>query len=641
MSEPGRTPAGEPDQVRRAFEDMPVAMVSVMGPEQQVVAANAAYRRLVGADGDLLGRPLLEVLPPVLGDEVHRVISRTRETGEPARARAWHVGLDVAGGSAPRNLHLDFVGSAVRDDDGVVVGVDLAVHDVTDEAINRLHREAEAVREQERYDEALEAVTALQDALLPVELPLLPGLDIAASYLFSHGGSAGGGDWFDAVVRPNGSVALVVGDVVGTGVQAAAVMGQLRAVLHDHLLDGEQDLTRVIGSLHRFALRNEDARAATVCVAELDPRTGALSYCTAGHPPPLVVASDGLTRFLESTGAGPLGTTPDHPVDTTVLERGELILLYSDGVLERPGVPASQATVDLARVAARAVKGGVRPGGPSVTQQVCQDELDVLTRETGYADDITLIAARRIAPVPPLRLRLPATPDAVRRVRVELAGWLVAVGARALDELTVQHAVGELVANVVEHAYADRVAPGDLELDVEMQANGSLRAEVRDSGTWDDGPDGGPTVERGRGLAMAASLVDDLGIDRSASGTTGWVRHRLTRDAQLLTGTRPEGVVARPASDEPYSAQLEGSRLTVSGSVDVISAPRLRIDLERAGRGRSRTVDLDLTDVTHLGSAGVQVLHDAEARGRLRITAASGSAAQHVLQVVNLPYARV
>lgn len=640
MSETGRHPAGEPDQVARAFEDMPVAMVSVLGPEQRVVAANAAYRRLVGVDGDLIGRSLLEVLPPVLGDEVHRVIARIRETGEPARARAWHVGTDVAGGSTARNLHLDFVGSAVRDPEGIVVGVDLAVHDVTEAAIDRLHREAEAVRDQERYDQALDVVTALQDALLPVELPLLPGLDIAASYLFSHGGSAGGGDWFDAVVRPGGRVALVVGDVVGSGVQAAAVMGQLRAVLHDHLLDAEQDLAQVIASLHRFALRNDEARAATVCVVELDPRTGALSYCTAGHPPPLVVAPGGVTRFLATTGGGPLGATRDHPVDTTVLEPGELVLLYSDGVLERPGVPASQATVDLARVAARAVRDGVRPGGPSVTQQVCQDELDVLTRETGYADDITLVAARRIAPVPPLRLRLPATPDAVRRVRAELAGWLVAVGARALDELTVQHAVGELVTNVVEHAYADRVAPGDVELDVEIQDDGSLRAQVRDQGTWDDGPDGGPATFRGRGLAMAASLVDDLGIDRSTTGTTGWVRHRLTRDAQLLTGTRPEGVVARPASDTPYSAELEGSRLKVSGSVDLVSAPRLRVDLERAGRGRSRSVDLDLTEVTHLGSAGVQVLQDAEARGGLRITAASGSAAQHVLQVVNLPYAR-
>jgi anti-sigma regulatory factor (Ser/Thr protein kinase)/ABC-type transporter Mla MlaB component len=352
-----------------------------------------------------------------------------------------------------------------------------------------------------------------------------------------------------------------------------------------------------------------------------------------------VVAPGGDVRFLEMTGAGPIGTTRDYPTGTTVLAPGELVLLYTDGVIERPDVPASEATVDLGRVTARAVRRGARPDGPTVAQQVCQDLLDLLTRDTGYSDDITLLAAQRTPAVAPLRLRLAATPDAVRRTRPELAGWLTAVGARALDELTLQHAVGELVANVVEHAYPDPAAPGELEVDVDLGSDGALVAEVRDRGTWGDGADDGHRTGQGRGLAMAASLVDDLRITRGSAGTTGRVRHRLTRDAQLLTGTRPEGVEVRPASDAPYTAQLQGNHLRVGGAIDVVSAPRLRVDLERAARGRSRPVELDLSDVTHLGSAGVQVLHDAEARGGLHITAAAGSAAHHVLQVVNLPYA--
>jgi anti-sigma regulatory factor (Ser/Thr protein kinase) len=416
-------------------------------------------------------------------------------------------------------------------------------------------------------------------------------------------------------------------------------MGQLRAVLHDHLLHGA-DLSQVVGALHRFARSTEGARAATVCVVELDPRTGALAYCTAGHPPPLVVSADREPRFLELTGAGPLGTTPHFPTASTVLEPGELVLLYTDGVLERPGVPTAQATVDLGRVASSAARDGGRPGTPTPAQRVCQDGLDVLTNDTGYADDITLLAAQRTPLVPPLHLRLPATPDAVRRVRSEVASWLGAVRARALDELTVQHAVGELVANVVEHAYADQVALGDVTVDLELGAGGQLHCRVRDRGHWHGGPDDGPSPARGRGLAMASSLVDDLEVTTNASGTTTRVRHRLTRDAQLLTGGQEPGATSPPASEEPYTADLRGARLRVGGAIDVVSAPRLRVDLERASRGRSRPVDLDLSDVTHLGSAGVQVLHEAESRGSLRISAAAGSPAQHVLQLVNLPYDR-
>src|SRR5271157_2618378 len=131
-------------------------------------------------------------------------------------------------------------------------------------------------------------VAVLQEALLPAALPVLPRARIAARYLVAWDEHAAGGDWFDAIPLADGSVALIVGDVVGHGVAAAAAMGQLRAVLAE-LLATEADLGHVLERADAFA-------------------AGTLRYTTCGHPPPLVIGIDGAARYLEGTGTGPLGT---------------------------------------------------------------------------------------------------------------------------------------------------------------------------------------------------------------------------------------------------------------------------------------------------------------------------------------------
>ncbi len=143
---------------------------------------------------------------------------------------------------------------------------------------------------QRRIQATPQVVAELQRALLPPALPVLPRLRIAAQYLAAGQSEKAGGDWFDAMPLADGSVALVVGDVVGHGVAAVAAMGQFCAVLRD-LLATEPQLRTVLERADAFAGRTPALRAATMALATLDPAGGSLYYVTCGHPPPLVIGA--------------------------------------------------------------------------------------------------------------------------------------------------------------------------------------------------------------------------------------------------------------------------------------------------------------------------------------------------------------
>src|SRR5262249_30103621 len=152
--------------------------------------------------------------------------------------------------------------------------------------------QARAAEVQRRYEQARDVIDALQRELLPGGVPVLPRLEVAASYLLADVETAAGGDWFDALAFEDGRVALGGGDVVGHGISASATMGQLRVLLRERL-SATGDLLTALDALNLAARWIPGARAATVCVAVLDPTTGALSYCTAGHPAPLLLPVDG------------------------------------------------------------------------------------------------------------------------------------------------------------------------------------------------------------------------------------------------------------------------------------------------------------------------------------------------------------
>lgn len=497
------------------------------------------------------------------------------------------------------------------------------------------------MRERRSVVRELDPLVVLQDAALPDGLPIAPRVDLAARYLLAAGGTSAGGDWFDAIPLDDGRVVVAVGDVAGDGVRAAALMGELRVLFEERVrVDG--DLTAALELLERRARRSPHARATTVCAAVLEPEHGRLVYCTAGHPPPLLVAPDGDTTYLPTTGAGPLGSGLPFVTAEHAVSEGEVLLLYTDGIVERPGRTAAQNSLDLARVAGRAAAAA--PPGESVVERICGDTLQQLLDEAGFDDDITLLAAQPVPAADGLQMVLPAFPDTPRVVRHNLDDWLVGLGVGAIDEMALQHAVGELVSNAVEHAYAgepDR--PRDeavVEVCAELLPGAQIVIDVVDHGHWRPAH-GQPG--RGRGLAMASGFADELEVHHSATGTRATLRHRPLRAVELLTAS---GAPAKPAAPfELREVEHPGHDVVeLSGALDQRCADELRRRLAHATRGGTRAVVLDLSGVTLLASAGVQVLYDELAPGRreaggvVALVAPNGSPAQHVLDLVRLPY---
>jgi serine phosphatase RsbU (regulator of sigma subunit)/anti-sigma regulatory factor (Ser/Thr protein kinase)/anti-anti-sigma regulatory factor len=633
----------DPGVLISAAEQAPVILMVCEGPDLIVVGFNAATGALMPGRR-ALGRPLRDVFHELDGQQFMAEYNDVYRTGVPATGQEWRAHIDRPDGSV-HEMFANFTITPWRHPDGGIRGVIGVGFDVTDMVRARVTAELQAAKLQERYDRSRDVVIALQRALLPAGLPVLPGVQVAASYLLADADTAAGGDWFDVVAQPDGSVALMVGDVVGHGLTASGVMGQLRAVLQDRLAAGT-GIADALSAADRFARRLPTAHATTVCLVVLDPADGTMEYCTAGHPVPLVVAAEGDTRYLAGTGGTPLGTGGSFPVRTERLGVGDLLLLYTDGILERPGRTLPAGTVELAQVAADSAAGrALHDPTATPAERVCTQTVELLVRATGHADDITLLAAQRVAPPPVLELSVPGELSALRESRVELAAWLDRVGAAEQDVFLLQHALGELVTNAIEHAFGGVLGKDVVTLRAALTPDGTVDATVIDHGHWQE-PSRQPT--RGRGLALAAQLVDNLRVAPAETGTVATVRHALHRPARMLAG----GLRGHErAADPPKPATLviaevsaeDETNVRIDGPVDAATAAHLRRDLLRRGRGGTVPLAVDLTGVTHLASAGVSALHQvadrhAEQRAALTLYAAPGSAAQHVLALVALPY---
>ena len=507
-----------------------------------------------------------------------------------------------------------------------------------------------------RFQATPQVVAELQRALLPPVLPVLPKLRMAAHYLAAGQNEKAGGDWFDAIPLADGSVALVVGDVVGHGIPAAAAMGQFCAVLRD-LLAIEPDLGTVLERADAFAARTPALRAATMALARLDPADGSLRYVTCGHPPPLVVGAAGEpgsvpgAGFLPATGSGPLGTGSAMVIGAAALRPGELLLLYTDGIIQRPDTPVAEALAELAETAAEVASPGPAAGSQTPADRVCHDTVRVIGR-SGFADDVTTLAAQLLSdPVPELYLEVPAEVASVLRVRRAFAQWLREIDATAIDGNDLLLAVAETITNAVEHAYpADR--PGLVWFRAVFRDDGILECQVTDHGNW-RAPD--PAVgHRGHGLMVAGQVVDYMrvshamppsGAEPASRGTVVTLRHRLRRPV-TITADAPRAV-GQPASGAAFRMDIDSNGpvpcARVSGAVDGSSAERLVKQLLTACRGGTLPITLDLTGITYLASSGVRAIYQVKERlvehhQDLTILAAAGSSAQNLLDLVRLPY---
>ena len=615
------------------------------GPDLRIVATNAFTQAI--APGETIGRPMREAYAVLMGQQWLEAYEQVYRTEMPMVGQEWRAHMPQADGTLIE-LWANFTITPWRGPDGHRRGVIAVGQDVTEVVQARM--EAERLNEllRQQVEQTRDVMVSLQRELLPAALPVLPGAELAATYLPADMESAAGGDWYDALVRPDGRLALVVGDVVGHGMTAVAAMSQLRAVLNERLSAGV-DLVDALAAADAVALRSPATRAATVCAAIVDTEDGLVEYCTAGHPPPLVVTPGGETRYLDITGSGPLGTGSGFAVGTTHIDKTDLVLLYTDGILERPGRALVEATVELATVAADAAAGrGFLDTGGTTTDRVCALTSELLLRATGQTDDVTLLVMQRRSRPADLSATFEARPTSLRTMRVALSQWMTPAGI-GHDAMAIQHAVGELAANVIEHAYRDAAEPGELTLTATVTDHGEAVIAVADHGRWRpaaDSPDG----THGRGLSMASQLVDAVDVEPGDNGTTATVRHRLRQPAALarLAG-RPVPAVAERSATESGQPLLilqppdRADRIMVDGPLDATTAGELRFELNQRTRGGTASLVVDLTGATHLASAAVAVLHEAVAANTrhdqtLRLYAAAGTVAQHILSVAGLSH---
>ncbi|GAA3846058.1 SpoIIE family protein phosphatase [Saccharothrix violaceirubra] len=499
----------------------------------------------------------------------------------------------------------------LRRADGGVVAVEMSVQDTPTgyQAIGRdvtERRRADAERDRRLHREH-EIAETLQRSLLPHEPPALERLASAARYLPASSHSRIGGDWYDVLPVGATAVAMSVGDVVGKGPAAAAVMGQLRSALSGYLLDGHSPAA-ALERLDTFAARIDGAAGSTCACLVFDWDTGELRLAIAGHPAPLVVDAHG-GRF-RGTPAGPvLGSRGRAPYrdDVTTLPPGATVVLYTDGLVERRGEPIDFGLDRLLRVAAA---GHARPPG-ELADAITDDLL-----AGGREDDVALVVARHLPE--PLRRRVPAVPGELALMRRRVGRWAAQAGLAEDLAYDLQLALGEAAANAVDHAYPD--GPGDFDYSVSVTTSG-VRVRVSDQGRWRPSPvDPG---HRGRGLGMIRMLSDEVLLDHDEHGTTV-VFHLPTVSA----APRPV------AHTGPFERVDVVVRLT--GALDRTTIERTRADL--LGRVAAGGVEIDLTAVEHLSSSGVALLLEAASAAGRRpvVTVRAGSAPARVLTLSGL-----
>ncbi|HEX8054241.1 MAG TPA: GAF domain-containing SpoIIE family protein phosphatase [Thermoleophilaceae bacterium] len=247
-------------------------------------------------------------------------------------------------------------------------------------------RMAIAIEHARLYEREHRIAETLQRSLLPHVVPSVAGVTVATRYLPAKAEAKVGGDWFDVVELSGGGMAFSIGDVAGHGIEAAALMGQLRNSLRLAALEGE-DAGRAMASVDRLlqSQRLREDSIATAVVARLNGDGLTLEMASAGHPPPLIVRPDGSVSFIDHPRSVPLGVPAPGGRETgsCTLEPGSLVLLYTDGLVERRGESISDGLDQLAAAAAAA---GHEP------EAACDHVIEAMLGGEGPADDVALLA---------------------------------------------------------------------------------------------------------------------------------------------------------------------------------------------------------------------------------------------------------
>jgi serine phosphatase RsbU (regulator of sigma subunit)/anti-sigma regulatory factor (Ser/Thr protein kinase) len=363
-----------------------------------------------------------------------------------------------------------------------------------------------------RLSEQRSTTEMMQRTLLPDALPEIPGFRFSAKYLPGGHGIKVGGDWYDVFHLTSGRIAFVIGDVVGRGVIAASVMAEIRTALRAYLLEGHE-LTSTISLLNKLLVAMGGSRSATAAICELDPELGRLEIVSAGHLPALLVDPDGSACFLEPLEGLPLGVSRgSYGLGSHEFPVGSVLLLYTDGLIERRDEPIDDGLERLRLAAERAFEGT----DSSFADRVYR----ALVGEGPVDDDVALLAIESAPLGDEMELTLDAHTGVLPGLRRMLGRWLTDIGASEDEHFDLTLAASEAAANAVEHAYGAQHATFRVECRL---SGGEVAIRVSDDGRWRTSRPYG----RGRGLAIMRALVDSVELDRGEDGTTVTLRKRL------------------------------------------------------------------------------------------------------------------
>lgn len=370
-------------------------------------------------------------------------------------------------------------------------------------------RQTAVLEEDQRREH--EIALRLQRALLPSGVVSHPEVAVAARYEAGSEMLEVGGDWYETLELSGGRIGVIVGDVVGHGLEATAAMGRLRtaaAALARHT----DSPARLLTHLDDFIGLPSAADMATAVYAILDPANGRLAYASAGHPPMLLLTPDGDARWLDAANSQPLYGSEDVERQEAVvaMEPGTVLVLYSDGLVERRGEALSTGLDRLRRAALRLRHEPV--------SAVC-DRLVVDMGVADERDDDVVVVTLRLAggTVPRFHRVFPARSEELHGVRSAMRAWFDEAGLPTEVRHDVLLGVGEATINAIEHAYEDG-AEGTVEVSIEVVDAGWVQVSVRDFGRWRTAS--APTTGRGRGTAIIEAISDEFDRHTGPGGTT-------------------------------------------------------------------------------------------------------------------------
>ncbi|MFE2282879.1 SpoIIE family protein phosphatase [Streptomyces sp. NPDC059443] len=520
----GPAPSLDELSVRDVLGRLPALVALVHGPEHRVAYVNDAYTAGFGARAP--GAPAHLALPELgelgllpLLDQVQRSgKSRTaKNRTAPGGGSSYTVTCtpvefpkpapdtdEGTGTGTPTATGTGTGHTADPDDDGPHhTGVLIHLADVTD------HAEAvERLRASERRQR--EAAVTLQRSLLPQELEQPDDLRVAATYQPGGTEAAVGGDWYDVITLGAGRTALVIGDVMGRGVRAAAVMGQLRTAVRAY---ARLDLPphEVLQLLDGLAAEIDASQIATCVYAVHDPNEGLLAYASAGHLPILVRDEDGTVRRAADPTGPPLGTGGWlHTSGTIALGPGSTAVLYTDGLVERRGEDIDEGVAALER----ALSGA--QGTPAV---ICDRLMRALGVDADHDDDVAVMVLQQPA-------RTGADAELFHNAALELLGGVEAAPrARAFAQGVLASwrfpaelcdlgvlAASELVANSLQHGTPPmrlRLRRTDRRLIIEVTDGDDHLPRRRRAE---------PADETGRGISIVATIASSWGTRRTPGG---------------------------------------------------------------------------------------------------------------------------